>query len=155
MLNSKNALKNFNEIRVKFEDFLDTPKGTEYLIRLVTNAPRQIIGSGLVNDLINNLPFELHRPGMNYLGPGTKLEQRLERGDKPVNQLDEAAMYHDVCYRDNEDLKNRHMCDKELENEAMKRVLSKDAEFISERLPAFVTANAMKIKRYLGMGLEY
>jgi hypothetical protein len=35
-------------------------------------------GGGFVNSLINKLPFELHIPGYNFCGPGTKLEERLK-----------------------------------------------------------------------------
>lgn len=41
-------------------------------------------GSGLLNKLIDWLPIELHVPGTNFTGPGTKLKERLARGDKPV-----------------------------------------------------------------------
>ena len=34
----------------------------------------------------------------NYMGPGTKVETRTSRGDKGINQLDDAAMIHDLDY---------------------------------------------------------
>jgi len=34
-------------------------------------------GSGIVNSLINNLLVNLHYPIHNFLGPGTKLNKRL------------------------------------------------------------------------------
>ena len=30
-------------------------------------------GGSLLNKAINNLPFEMHLPGHNFTGPGTKL----------------------------------------------------------------------------------
>lgn len=37
-------------------------------------ARKKIVkGKGLVNSIINKLPFELHLPGYQYCGPGTKL----------------------------------------------------------------------------------
>jgi len=61
--------------------------------------PKPISGKGLVNSLINNLPFEIHLPGgYQYAGPGTNLELKLEKGVKPKNKLDEAAMFHDLAY---------------------------------------------------------
>lgn len=39
---------------------------------------------GLINDIINNLHFELYMSVYNYLGPGTKLDKRLARGDKAI-----------------------------------------------------------------------
>lgn len=53
--------------------------------------------SSLLNWLINHLPFELHLPGYNYCGPGTKLIKRLKRGDKGVNKLDEYCKEHDIA----------------------------------------------------------
>jgi len=49
------------------------------------------VGSGLVNNLLNNLPFELHYPGHNFLGTSTKLNKRLnddmtpKESSKPVD----------------------------------------------------------------------
>jgi hypothetical protein len=111
-------------------------------------------GGGLVNSLINNLPFELHYPGgYKYLGPGTKLEKRLKRGDKPKNKLDEAALKHDIAYKENKDLDSRHRADQQLENEAWSRVTSSDAK-TGERIAAYLTTNLMKVKRKLGMGMK-
>ena len=33
-------------------------------------------GGSLLNKAINNLPFEMHLPGHNFTGPGTKLKKR-------------------------------------------------------------------------------
>ena len=35
--------------------------------------------------------IESHIPTYNYAGPGTRLEKRLKRGDKPINRLDRIA----------------------------------------------------------------
>ena len=45
-------------------------------------------GSGLFNKLLNKLLIELHVPGYQYCGPGTKLSKRLTRGDPGINNLD-------------------------------------------------------------------
>lgn len=42
---------------------------------------------------------EWHFPGHNFTGPGTRLEQRLERGDEPVNRVDELSLHHDIRYQ--------------------------------------------------------
>lgn len=55
-------------------------------------------GSGVVNSLINKLPFEAHIPGYQYCGPGTKLEKRLRRGDPGINALDRSCREHDIAY---------------------------------------------------------
>jgi len=100
-------------------------------------------GRGLVNKLINKLPFELHIPGYQYCGPGTKLAKRLARGDPGINLLDSACKEHDIAYSQNqENLEARHIADRILANKAWKRVKSKDAGF-SEKNSAWAVINAM------------
>lgn len=108
-------------------------------------------GRGVVNDFINNLGTELHIPGYNFAGPGTKLEKRLARGDKGINPLDEAAKEHDIAYSKYEDLPSRHRADKTLEYKAWDRVKAKDAK-LGEKAAAWLVTNVMKAKRKLGMG---
>ncbi|CAK1599126.1 unnamed protein product [Parnassius mnemosyne] len=55
-------------------------------------------GSGIINKVIDNLPFELHLPGYQFCGHGTKLQKRLLKGDRGINKLDEACMLHDIAY---------------------------------------------------------
>lgn len=109
-------------------------------------------GKGLVNSVINKLPFELHLPGYQYCGPGTKLEKRLARGDPGVNGLDRACKQHDIRYLQN-DLAARHKADYQLEQAAWNRVKSKDAG-IGEKAAAWLVTNIMKGKRKLGMGCK-
>jgi hypothetical protein len=45
-----------------------------------------------------SFPGEIHFPGHNYTGPGTQIEARLERGDKPVDEVDAIAKEHDIDY---------------------------------------------------------
>ena len=73
-------------------------------------------GSGLINNLINRLPFELHIPGYQYCGPGTRLQKRLSRGDPGINPLDSACKEHDIAYSQNrEDIEKRNTADRILE----------------------------------------
>ncbi|WAQ95239.1 YMD3-like protein [Mya arenaria] len=66
-------------------------------------------GSGVMNNLINKLPFEMHLPGHNFTGPGTNLNKRLNKDmtpkpwNVPINRVDNAAYHHDVCYAKNKD----------------------------------------------------
>jgi len=59
------------------------------------------VESGLANNLLNNLPIELHYPGHNFPGPGTKLNKRLnddmtpKEWSKSVDRDDAIAMRHD------------------------------------------------------------
>lgn len=108
-------------------------------------------GSGLVNTLINKLPVELHIPGYNYCGPGTRLKKRLARGDRGINSLDEACKEHDIVYSQHQDLQTRHEADRTLAEKAWGRVRSKDAG-IGEKAAALAIAGIMKGKTKLGMG---
>lgn len=81
----------------------------------------------LVNNIINNLPFELHLPGYNYCGPRTRLRERLARGDKGVNKLDEYCKHHDIAYNNSKSLTDRYKADIILLKMAKKRALASDA----------------------------
>ncbi|KAJ8909674.1 hypothetical protein NQ315_011378 [Exocentrus adspersus] len=106
-------------------------------------------GEGVLNTLIDKLPFELHIPGYQFCGPGTKLEKRLLKGQKGVNPLDSACRQHDIAYSQSGSLQDRHKADKELENRAWERFKSRDAKF-GEKASAWFITTAMKTKRNLG-----
>lgn len=110
-------------------------------------------GRGLVNELINKLPFEAHLPGYNYCGPGTKFEKRLLRGDKGINKLDEACMQHDIAYTKSSDLKQRHKADLILRNMAKQRIQSKDAS-TGEKVASWIVNKVMKTKLRTGAGVK-
>ena len=88
------------------------------------------------------------------------MKKRLDKNDipykeyTPVNKLDESALEHDICYRDNKDIESRNKCDEKLEYQAWNRVLDNNAA-LSEKIPAWITTNVMKTKRHLGMGLRF
>ena len=78
-------------------------------------------GGSLLNKAINNLPVEMHLPGHNFTGPGTKLNKRLnpdlkpKKWSKPINRVDKAAYHHDLCYLKNNDTAKRNaVCDKNM-----------------------------------------
>ena len=72
-----------------------------------------VSGSGnIVNRLIDKLPVELHLPGYNYCGPGTRLERRLARNDQGINPLDSACKQHDIAYATHKGLEERQRADK-------------------------------------------
>ena len=79
-----------------------------------TQFVRGTQGGSMLNNAINHLPFEMHLPGHNFTGPGTKLGKRLKpdltpkEWSKPVNRVDNAAYHHDVCYLKNKDTKTRN-----------------------------------------------
>ncbi|XP_058986227.1 uncharacterized protein LOC131806273 [Musca domestica] len=82
---------------------------------------KHVQGGGLVNKLINSLPVELHLPGYQFCGPGTKLEKRIQRGDQGINPLDAACRAHDIAYSQNKDIEQRHIADRELTERAWER----------------------------------
>ena len=125
---------------------------------LITRSGRSRLqyktGRGIINSLINNLPVELHIPGYQYCGPGTKVLKRVARGDPGINPLDSACKKHDLAYLHNKDnLSARHRADYELEQSAWKRVKSKDAG-VGEKTAAWFVTNIMKSKQRFGMGVS-
>jgi hypothetical protein len=110
-------------------------------------------GRGLLNSAINHLPFELHLPGYNYCGPGTKLRKRLQRGDKGINVLDNACMKHDIAYDTYTDLANRHRADLELYKMAKQRTNTKDAGR-GEKIASWLVSKVMKSKMKAGAGIK-
>ena len=77
------------------------------------------VGKGVVNKLINNLPFEAHLPGHNFTGPGTKLNRRLKEDltpnpwSIPINCVEILPIVKILCYAQNKDAKTRNeVCDK-------------------------------------------
>lgn len=126
---------------------------------MITFTPNEISrhsskkGEGLVNSIINKLPIELHLPGYQYCGPGTKLKERLERGDPGINPLDQACKQHDIAYSKHKNLSDRHIADKILAEKAWQRVKDKSSS-ISEKLNAYMTTNIMAGKIKLGMGVR-
>lgn len=146
-------------IHDRMEELVQKPNGLKYLVRCLSALPEHVVeGSGLINDIINKLPFELHAPRnwnldtYNFCGPGTKLDRRLSRGDKGINPLDDACKKHDIWYRDHKNTEDRWVADKILQNVAWDRVKSSDAD-LNERAVALGTAGTMWLKRKLGMGL--
>ncbi|KAJ8917080.1 hypothetical protein NQ315_012999 [Exocentrus adspersus] len=105
-------------------------------------------GEGVLNSIIDKLPGEIHIPGYQFCGPGTKLKERLSKGQQGVNPLDGFCRKHDIAYSQSSDLQDRHKADYELEQRAWKRVKSKDAKF-GEKAAAWLVTTAMKAKRNL------
>ena len=128
---------------------------SDYRIKLIYSALQRFPkkGRGVVNSFIDNLPLELHVPGYEYLGPGTNLDLKLSQGVKPKNKLDEAAQNYDIAYTRSSDTAKRHEADYKLQEDAWKRVVADDSN-IGEKAAAYLTTNAMKVKRWLGAGIK-
>lgn len=114
-------------------------------------------GRGLIGNLLNKavdiLPIELHVPGYQYCGPGTKLSKRLQRGDSGINKLDAACKEHDIIYSKYRDTENRSKADRELAEKAWQRVKARDSS-IGEKAAAWALTNIMKAKSKFGSGIK-
>lgn len=110
------------------------------------------VGS-VVNSVIDALPVELHIPGYQYCGAGTKLAKRLARGDLGINKLDKACKAHDIAYSKYSDTSNRSVADNILAQQAWERVKSSDAT-LGERAAALAVTAAMKAKSAVGGGYK-
>lgn len=123
-----------------------------------TDGTRWAHGGAVVNDAINNLPFEAHMwdyskippKKFSFCGPGTRLDKRLNSDDSwkdwsaPINSLDHGCYFHDLAYRDHKDVSNRNKADERLANVA--EHLSKHAKTFSERTNAKLVKNIMRGK---------
>ena len=114
-------------------------------------------GSGLFNKAVSNLPFELHLPGHNFTGPGTKLDSRLNPDgtprdwSKPINRVDEAAYHHDLCYAKNPDTRTRNaVCDREM----LRELAQITNPSLRERMERGLVGSMIKTKASLGLGLK-
>ena len=114
-------------------------------------------GKGFINDTINSLPFEMHMPGYNFTGPGTKLNKRLNEDmtpkawSKPINRVDKAAYHHDICYVKNKDTKTRNeVCDKNMLTE-LNGIYNPT---LRERMERGVFSTIIGTKKRFGWGLK-
>ena len=89
-----------------------------------------------VDSIVDSWPVEMHYPNYEFLGPGTRLMERLSEGQTGVNPLDQGALKHDLAYFNNE---NRRVADEELMNLALTRLYAEDAES-DEKIAAVLTA---------------
>lgn len=67
-----------------------------------------------VQKLLSKTGMEFHWPGYQYMGPGTKLEKRLKRGDPGINRLDRISKTHDIDYSKAKSLKDKHKADRKM-----------------------------------------
>ena len=110
-------------------------------------------GRGLINNIINSLPFELHLPGYKFCGPGTRIDEKISNKVNGINKLDEACKTHDIFYSKNKDITQRHQADRELLEKAWERVKSKDSS-IGEKINSYIVTNVMKGKVKMGLGVR-
>lgn len=137
------------------QDFMKRGRG---LTSTIFAGAKKLLGKipvgSVINTAIDALPVELHLPGgYQYCGPGTKLGQRLSRGDPGINKLDQACKEHDIAYSRYSDTANRKFADQLLAEKAWERVKSGDSS-LSEKAAALAVAAAMKAKTRFGGGCK-
>jgi len=108
---------------------------------------------GLLNSVINALSFELHISGYQFCSPGTRLSERLARGDQGINSLDAACREHDIAYSRSNDLTERHVADRILAEKARRCIVTRDS-ILGERAAVTAVWAAMKVKTKIGMGMK-
>jgi hypothetical protein len=121
--------------------------------KILKNTVPAIVSSvpTLINRAVDALPVELHLPGYRFCGPGTNLKERLARGERGINELDEACREHDIAYARYKDNSRRRIADRVLADKAWERVKGWNSG-VSERAYAAAVAAAMKAKSALGGG---
>ncbi|KAJ8685386.1 hypothetical protein QAD02_021179 [Eretmocerus hayati] len=77
----------------------------------------------VLDTLIHLLPSEMNVPGYRFLGPVTKLAERLERGEVGVCPLDDYAREHDIAYANKN--ADRRKADRVLAERAFLRMLTR------------------------------
>ena len=99
-------------------------------------------------------PGEKHLPSYNYLGPGTRLDIRLNKnnnpkvGEKPINAIDHLAYIHDLAYQKSDNISDRHEADIQMIN-GLKQLKNLS---IPQRLIRAMIVKLFQTKIKLGQG---
>lgn len=96
----------------------------------------------VLDKVLGSIP-EMHIPGYSYCGPGTKLNERINSGSAPINELDSGCLQHDVDYTYN--TTSRAEADKKLVQLADK-VLNNPKASMREKAEAGFVKTAFEIK---------
>ena len=101
---------------------------------------------------------ELHIPGYNFTGPGTRLELRLNPDNTPksdsipINGIDWLAYHHDLAYRSaGDNLEKKHEADKIMIDGLDKL----EGLTIRQRLTRWMVKKIMQSKVKFGLGINY
>lgn len=110
-----------------------------------------IVGRGLVNSVIDAVPFEMHFPGgYRYTGIGTKVQERMARGERGINDLDELCRLHDIAYCESKgDAALRSVADRKLADGSWRLYKQSDRP-LGERVAAWLVTTAMNTKIKVG-----
>jgi hypothetical protein len=98
----------------------------------------------------------MHLPGMNYAGPGTRLDLRLnddgtpKTWSMPVDRVDLAAYHHDMSYATHSDTANRNAADRAMLNE-LDSISDPSAR---ERIERAIIKPILSAKERFGLGVK-
>jgi len=120
------------------------------LFNQLTKKKQKQYGQGIIQKLVEMLPFEMHIPGYNYCGPGTKLDKRLKRGDKGINRVDEVCKKHDIAYRDAQNMEDIKIAD----NNMLQALDEIKDPTMGERIGKVIAKTGIKAKKLLGSGAQ-
>ena len=113
--------------------------------RLLKTKKKKQAGYGLdIQKWISKSGREWHWPGYQYMGPGTHLKKRLQRGDPGINRLDRIAKQHDIDYSRAKTLKDKHVANRKMIR-AIERLPGR------KKWPEHVVKNIMKTKVRLNL----
>jgi hypothetical protein len=117
---------------------------------------------GALNRMTKNIKLplqkfegEMHIPGMNWAGPGTRLDLRLnddgtpKQWSMPVDRVDLAA-YHHMSYAAHSDTANRNVADRVMLNE-LDSISDPTAR---ERIERAVIKSIISTKERFGLGVK-
>ena len=99
---------------------------------------------------------EKHAKGYNYLGPGTRLDIRLDEfdepypGEDPINPIDELAYHHDIAYR-SDNIEDRNKADQVM----IDGLKGLNNLTLSQRLLRAMIIKLFNLKIKFGVGLQY
>ena len=130
-------------------------------------AASETTGGDLVNSLnamTSNikLPWarfkgEMHFPGANFMGPNTRLDQRLNEDgsykdwSKPVDRVDDAAYKHDLAYAEHNDVENRNKADRAM----LEEVSRIENPTLRERIERSIVNKIIGTKARFGLGYKF
>jgi hypothetical protein len=117
------------------------------------NISHKKLGKVLLNSYNDWTTGQYHYPNMQYAGPGTRTEIKIQKGVKPSNYEDEVALHHDLDYGE---IKNSKKSDKQKRKDIIKADqefldrynASSDRDKLYNRIPAY----AIQAKQFAQKG---
>ena len=118
---------------------------------------------GMINKVTSNFtlpgqkfPGEVHLPGHNFTGPGTRLDLRLNDNlspkswSTPVDRVDNAAYHHDLAYAANKDTASRNVADRAMVDE----LNSIPNPTFKEKIERMIVTPILASKAKFGLGFQ-